>query len=212
MIGVILPAIGGQTGQETKNQLPQELLERRVASDDLEYLTITNAFSRIMSAARAPGGIVSILDCERKEIEYLREPFNSSLRETLEAIVAVAPEYQWHVQEGVINFIPTSGEPALLSTRITELHLENVSTGEALNQLLALPEVKKKQEEIHLSSGFDLGGLQSLRPRRLSLHRQDVTLRQALNAIARAHGHAVWSYREWHCHGKVEFTLKFIVG
>lgn len=39
---------------------------------------------------------------------------------------------------------------------------------------------------------------------------KNVTLRELLNAIVRAHGYAVWAYSERHCAGRSEFRLDFI--
>lgn len=39
----------------------------------------------------------------------------------------------------------------------------------------------------------------------------NVTLREALNAIARSNGKGVWEYRERHCNAKYEFQIQFLV-
>jgi hypothetical protein len=50
---------------------------------------------------------------------------------------------------------------------------------------------------------------QSPHPASFSVHCKDVTLKGALNAIARAQGFAVWDYVETHCDGKDEVVIRF---
>lgn len=47
--------------------------------------------------------------------------------------------------------------------------------------------------------------------RHYTLNLANVTVREALNAIARAHGKGVWEYKERHCNGKADFQIQFLV-
>jgi len=47
------------------------------------------------------------------------------------------------------------------------------------------------------------------KPKAFSVHCRNVTLREALNAIARAQGRAVWNYIETHCEGRNEVIIRF---
>jgi hypothetical protein len=54
--------------------------------------------------------------------------------------------------------------------------------------------------------------LSSLRDENITLSLTNVTVYEALNAIARAHGRAVWNYTEFvECDGKKEYSIKFIL-
>jgi hypothetical protein len=90
---------------------------------------------------------------------------------------------------------------------------------EALYQLMALPEVRDRVAQLHLEELSRHIGLSDLkRPGSpiedkpaLNLNRRNVTLRVALNAIASAHGYAVWAYTERHCNGRDQFRIDFLV-
>lgn len=70
-------------------------------------------------------------------------PFTVSLRALLDAGVSADPQYSWKMNKGVVNLVPRYGEFHLLETIISKLDIENVKTpDEALNRLLALPEVQ----------------------------------------------------------------------
>jgi hypothetical protein len=215
VIGILVPSIFGQNDQDVKSDSLREILiEHRVVKSDLEHRTVTNAFSGSLSRAKVPGGIVTVSSCPGEEVKhtYPGLPSPLTLREALDAIVVADPRYRWQVEDGIINLMPVRGEPELLDTRIAEFYLENaVSVLAALSRLLELPEVRQRRIELGLKSGLQFGGLQSPNPRRLTVHLQDVTLREALNAIARAHGYGVWSYTEFHCNGRNEFSIEFLV-
>jgi hypothetical protein len=107
--------------------------------------------------------------------------------------------------------LPAAGEPAFLSTPISELDVRNVTSADwPLGKLQASPEVKKAMRDLGLRWGVTLfvSG-QSPHPASFSVHCKDVTLKGALNAIARAQGFAAWDYVETHCDGKDEVVIRF---
>jgi hypothetical protein len=66
---------------------------------------------------------------------------------------------------------------------------------DALDQLVRLPEVEKAREDLALKPGVAIIlSSKSPQAKELSLNLKGVTLRQALNAIARAQGSAIWDY------------------
>jgi hypothetical protein len=211
MIGTLAFGIRGRTEQEPKNQPSGGTIEHQAGRSELEFPRTRDAFSGVLSAARLPGGIATITNGEDEPVKHSNVPVNGALREALDVIIRADPQYEWFDDDGVVNILPLSGEPALLTTRIKEFYVEDLSVDSALNRLLQLPEIRKKWEELGLSSGIDFLGLRSPRPRKITMQCQDVTLREALNAIARTHGRAVWSYSEWHCHGRREVRINFVV-
>jgi hypothetical protein len=111
----------------------------------------------------------------------------------------------------VINLLPSEEEPPLLRTRIKDFQVGGEPyVIHAVSQILSLPEVRRSVASLHLSGGFQrLQGIRSMgTQKRFNVHCQDVTLRQALNAIVRAQGRAVWSYAERYCNGRRTFTLE----
>ena len=202
---------GGTNKKVSRPSLAEDVLERSVQENELEYFTTTDAFYSSLDQTRSPGGMVRIMNCEDDKLKRPWRPSGSSLRQVLDAIVIADPRYQWQTQDDVINLLPIAGEPALLKIRIDEFHAKEITSGrEALRHLLVLAEVRKGMEELHLKPGVALiNSLSSFRPSSFSVHCKGVTLRQALNAIAHAEGSAIWDYVEIHCNGRDEVVIRF---
>jgi hypothetical protein len=203
-----------QARQSTKQPLSGDILERRVPGDDLEYLTTTNAFRAALAGAGATGGIASVATgCEDDPIVQRWMPVGASLKSVLDWIVAADPGYRWGSDSGVINLLPKDSEPALLKTRISRFRLDkSTDIDSAVDQLLLLPEVKQRENELHFTTGVKL----IVRPSskndpKITLDCENMTVLEALNAIVRAYGRAVWLYRERHCAGKTIYRVDIIV-
>ena len=160
----------------------RDVLERRVAGDDLRYLTTTRAMREALFVTRTAGGIAAVMDCEEDQATQRWMPAGSSLRNVLDSIVLADPRFQWIVSDGdVVNLVPKDREPALLETRIKSFSLKNVqNVDSALDLLLALPEVKRSEARLHLSTGLKL----FVRPNsknepEISLSAENVTLRES---------------------------------
>ena len=218
IIGLLALSISGHTAQVSQSS--DEILKRQVAGINLNDVTTINAMTSLLSGAGVPGGIAIVTECG-EDIRYTFASSGSTLRNTLDAIVSANPQFSWQVSDGVVNVSPLAGDPPLLSLTIGELRLNGAhSTDEAANQLFAIPEIQKRLAELHLSYGYTRFGIRDLkRPgsapdkeeQRYNLTLKNVTVRDALNAIARAHGKAVWLYRERHCNGSTEFQINFPV-
>ncbi|MGH9899492.1 MAG: hypothetical protein ACRD4L_11660, partial [Pyrinomonadaceae bacterium] len=191
-IFVLALAMSGETTQIGKSSSDDEVLERKVLGNDLEYLVTTNAFHRSIISAAVVGGTARVLSCEEDILKQPWSPMSQSLRQVLETIIKADPRYGWRIEDGVINLLPVNGEPPLLGIHINEFHAENVtSANNALDLLLRLPEVKKGMNDFHLKPGIRLiKELSRANPPSFTVHSKDVTLRQALNAIARTQGRA----------------------
>jgi hypothetical protein len=177
------------------------------------------AFMRAMLQARAPGGIATVSTCG-EEPKYDFGEARNSLPEALDTIVHHDPTNRWENKEGVVNLIPAHHIPALLELPVAEFRVKNAkSVIEALDHLLKLPEVQRSKAQFHLEELNSEPGLTDLKrsdsltpePPGLNVHCRNTTLRGVLNAIALAHGYAVWSYTERHCGGRDEFRIDFVI-
>ncbi|MCP9495953.1 MAG: hypothetical protein MSG64_16010 [Pyrinomonadaceae bacterium MAG19_C2-C3] len=195
----------------------QMLLNRPTTMVTQGISTTRSSFLYALSGAKAPGGIVAVLSCDPPQ-RFALSPSNSSLQGALDAVVIADPQYRWQVDEGIVNLLPSGSAPALLNLRIANFNVEAVTVDEALGQLLATPEMRKGVGELNASSQIFRGGLGYFDPakpnkdrsvQKISLTLENITVREVLNAIARAHGSAVWSYTELHC-GTKRFELKFL--
>ena len=113
-------------------------------------------------------------------------------------MTAVDKSYRWEVQAGAINLLPTAGEPPLLKTQVGEFKIESTSSLKALNQLKTTPEIQKAMLGRGLQEAITIITY-SPKAEPFSVRFKGGTLRQALNAIAVAHGSDVWDYQETRC-------------
>ena len=204
-------SVTGQTGQLSQSSVDESILERQVPGASLEYLATKAAFHSTLGRTRTAGGMARIAGCEEDTFKQSWNPLNAPLRQVLDSIVEADPRFRWQVEEGVVNLLPASGEPPLLGVRISDFHVENVAeASDALSKLLALPEVKRRMSDLRLKHGLNIFVSPSQpRPKEFSVSCKGVTLREALNSIARAQGRAIWQYTEIRCDGKNEVIIKF---
>ena len=190
------------------------LLDRRAEGANLDNVAPGQAAVNALLDADVPGGVAKVSGCDEAVTDRLR-PRDRSLGGVLESIVLTDPRYTWEIKNDVINVIPRIGLPAFLSVRISKFELKEVeSPQDALSQLLAIPEVQ--QAQLSLGSRAVQGGAQIFCPgcpakekKTFSISLNDVTVRESLNAIARAHGNAVWSFRQLECGGRKSYSLDF---
>lgn len=184
--------------------------ERAVFNND--PLSVRDAFLRVLSRSKAPGGVALESNCATQNAGAPIDDASASLEESLNHIVKRVPQYRWESDRGAINLLLVTGEPEPLKIRIKEFRAHNATSLElALEQLLALPEVRAHATGRLINQGFRFGGLSSPREQLLKIYSRDTTLREALNSIARAHGHAVWVYTERHCDGQHSISIDFLV-
>jgi hypothetical protein len=204
------------SGSDTADTDLQASVSQSAKTAETDYVSLTpeEAFVGALIAAREPGGIVRIVDCKQQPSQRQLFPSTLPLQQTLELLKRTNPPYRSEHVQRVINLVPEGPEPELLKVRIKEYQADKVEVPNlAVERLLDLPEVRKKSKELGTSEALKLGGLSS--PPRVStpltLHLNDVSLREALNLIAREYGNGIWKYTEFFCTGEKKFSVDFIV-
>jgi len=214
ILGIMMCAQGVRSSEGNSDQ---QLLDRQVATH-LSGLTTTDALVRVLSVAGVPGGVVRKSRCDAPP-KYRLSPAGSSLRDALEAIVSNDPQYKWQIEDGVVNLLYRNTNPTFLNLRIARFNAKNVRTvNEALDLLLRTPEVQNGVARLHIGTQLFRGGLgyyglpsgnRGDNNQKFTVDLKNVTLREALNAIARAHGRAIWAYTQGDCNGRKFFSLDF---
>lgn len=210
---VLASALGQNERQDNFGQ--SQALTRPVVDGDLTYITTIQAFSKALQKTRTAGGIVRLPDCQEKAVMQKWQPLGGSLQEVLNEIVKADPQYRWTIDSEVVNVLPTEDEPAFLKTRIRVFTARGVASPDVtLYKLLTLPEIQTSLSKLGLNEAvravvipMPVGQVRVTHTVRC----KDVTLREALNTIARTFGNAVWAYKERRCGGKDEFSLDFII-
>ncbi|MCI0556833.1 MAG: hypothetical protein L0287_38325 [Anaerolineae bacterium] len=169
-------------------------------------------FVDALSTTGVPGGIVWRVICDADTPQIQADLSSLQMDEKLNLIVSSFPQYRWQNEQGAINLILQSGYPALLQTKLSDYQVDSApSATVALGVLLNLPEFKEATSRLGLKNAISFLGLSSPRKRNISLSLKNVTVYDALNAIARAHGKAIWNYTEWECNGQKEYSIKFLL-
>ena len=191
------------------------LLDRQAKRANLENVMVGQAVVNALLHAGVPGGVAKVADCN-EAVTYSFRPRDYSLRGVLDSIVSTDRRYTWEVKDDVINVIPSNGLPPFLAVRVSRFDLHNTeSPEEALSQLLAVPEVKRAQLSLGPRavqgrvSVFCPQGCPTEETKKISVSLKGATVRESLNAIARAHGNAVWWFRQSECGGRKTFSLDF---
>jgi hypothetical protein len=194
---------------------PQEDVLTRSARTDDESLPAFSAFQSVLLVSGVPGGVAFMEGCPDQQVPIVH-PRGTTLREVLNSITAGDSAYAWRMREGVVNLEPSTGLPALLTTHLNTYYSQNVTDAvSAVTFLSSSPEVTRAATKLGLAQNVLGPGLGSMaqgppspkQPLGIRLH--DVTLVDALDAIARANKHGVWTYRETHCGSIHQFNLSF---
>jgi hypothetical protein len=177
---------------------------------------LSKFFGNVLAAAHLPGGIVFVSDCTEvpNGAKYSFPASTTTVRDALNSITTLDKSYRWEAQKNAINLLPVSGEPDLLKMTINDFKLDepHATVIYATGKLLQHTDIQRAESELAIQKN-DLeqyvGGVSPGIEMKLHLH--NLTLRQALNAIAAAHGHAVWQYSESRCSKHRTFTITWIV-
>ncbi len=183
----------GQQGSESRTQLPAVIKYDGDMAFMLAHVTeIYGATIGLEVDPQQPRSRVSF---------YLRDP---TLADVLNAIVQSASRYQWHNSGGFIEIMPLHGSSPFLDTIIRNFRIDNVDEREAIKQLVLLPEVQASMAAMSLSRQ-DLGeAATDKKGEKISIRLESVTLRQALNIVAKQTGTRFWVFSS---DGKGRFSI-----
>jgi hypothetical protein len=124
----------------------------------------------------------------------LREP---TLAEVMNAIVKSAPKYQWREGAGFVELFPAAGSNPLLDTKINSFRTSEVDEAGAINLLMNLPEIQASLRALNLYRRAFAAKSTEKKSEKVSVTLEGVTLRQALNEIAKQSGRRFWIFRNY---------------
>jgi len=208
----LLPSLG--VSRQVASAPQEDVLSRSAMIGDVP-LPAFSAFEGALLLSGVPGGVAFMEGCSDQPLPMVH-PHGTTLREVLNSITHGDSAYAWRMREGVVNLEPSTGLPALLRTNLKTYDSGDATdAGSAVTFLSSSPEVTRAAAKIGLAhnvSGSALSGMAQGPPppkKPLGIRLHDVTLLEALNAIARANKHGVWTYRETHCGSVHQFDVSF---
>jgi hypothetical protein len=166
-------------------------------------------FQDVLWGSGLNGGFAEIGGCSESELPQgsLKLKPGITVREAMDALVAANPNYQWEWEDGMVNLLPRVEIP-LLDTRITSFQMDATDreVPAVVGYMLRLPEVRAREAELGLKEALGQGGLGSLdvhpvprQPVAVHIDVANLSLRHAINKIARILPKTVWVYREDDC-------------
>ncbi len=136
--------------------------------------------------------------CSEELDPFWVPPATFTVRDCLDRIMRWMPRYRWVIEEGVINILPKPGEEYTengknpLDWVIKKLEIKHLNSSAARHPIMKAAGL----ENYYLRHGYDYaGGLHTCRYVDLSL--RNVTVREALNRVAKADGKALWVADYW---------------
>ncbi len=208
----LLPSLG--VSRQAAPAPKEDVLSRSAMIGD-ESLPAFSAFEGALMLSGVPGGVAFVEGCSDQTLRMVH-PHGTTLREVLDSITAGDSAYAWRMREGVVNLEPSTGLPALLRIHLKTYDSRDLTdAASAVTFLVSSPEVERAATKFGLAhnvSGSALSGLAQGPPppkKLLGIRLHDVTLLDALNAIARTNRHGVWMYRETHCGSIHQFDVSF---
>jgi hypothetical protein len=168
------------------------------ASSQLRIVSFHGDMASLLSAMGPSFGVTIGFEADplKPNSEVTVEVRDGLLPDVLNAIVKSEPRYQWREVDGVFEVFPINGTNPFLEITISTVRLSDVTAAEAINQLMDLPEVrpvvmsmKLKHRAANTSSRAS--------EQKFSINLGRVTLRQALNQIAKESGIRFWIFRKY---------------
>jgi len=117
------------------------------------------------------------------------------LRDILNGIVQSEPLYQWRESNGSIEVVPVNKTASLIDTAIQKFEINNLSSAEAINRLVDLPEVQANIRSMRLTRRPSAALPSRTIEKKISLDLSGVSMREALTRIAAESDAKFWIYR-----------------
>ena len=122
---------------------------------------------------------------------------DATLTDVMNAFVQSTKRYQWRQTGQFVDVWPLAGSNPLLETRISRFNAKDLSPSEAFDQLLNLPEVQANMTALNLKRRAPDASRGKLSSSRFSVNLEGVTLREALNQIAKESRIEIWVFRNY---------------
>ncbi len=189
----------------------------RIGHDVLvENQRVLDIFLSVLRDTGVHGGFAEVAGCSDLPQGSLKLKQGITLRDAMDALVAANPNYQWELEDGVVDLMPRVDVP-LLDTKIGRFQ-KDATDREApaiLYELLWLPEVQAHAAQLDLKPALGQGGPGvydenpvQREPARIHANWQNLSLLDAFNRTVQTSRKAVWIYRETDCNRDRTYTVR----
>lgn len=188
LVTVILMTAGSAMGQEQSN---------RPRTGQLRIVLFHGDLRGLLSSLAGTDGVVIGFEADSQSPLLVKvEARDVTFRQLLDVIVLGHPQYRWREVDGSIDFSPVSGGSHVLDTVIPNFEVKDAHFSDATNILLNLPEVQGSLAAMALTRNEEGYQPRSI-SKTFSLRLEQVTVRRALNEIARRSGTNFWAFRRF---------------
>ncbi|HEY5883783.1 MAG TPA: hypothetical protein VIT88_03810 [Pyrinomonadaceae bacterium] len=181
LLGISLASTMGQQVQDEARQHPAVIQYKGDMANILAV--VATRYDRTIGLEVDPRQSRTTVDF------YLKEP---TLSDVMNAITKSSVIYRWSDGAESIEVIPLGGGSPLLDTHITSFRVDYADEGEAIVQLVNLPEVQASMNAMRLQFRERVNGLATNSGKKMSFTLKNVTVRQVLNRIANESGTRFW--------------------
>jgi hypothetical protein len=180
---------------------------------DSQSISSVNYVSFLLRQANAWGGIEEYTGCD-PDPDLRMPPLNGTLQDGLIQLRAQDTSLNWKAEQDGIVVSRNAPKESFLDTRIEKIEFAKFDPMDKITDaLLNAPAVQRRITAQNLTvRSPELGFAQAKVDSEEQLTLENVTLRQALNAVARSGSRPrVWLFRQTTCNGQKTILVQWLV-
>ena len=172
------------------------VMAQQPAPPPVRAITYKGDMANILSELPNVYGVTIGLELDTQRYQVVGIALSdATVTDVMNAIVQSAKKYQWQQTGSFVEVWPLAGSNPLLETRISSFNVKDLSASEAFDRLLNLPEVQANMRDLNLQRRAPAESPGKLTSSRFSVNLEGVTLREALDKIAKESHIDIWIFR-----------------
>jgi hypothetical protein len=174
------------------------VMAQQPAPPPVRAITYKGDMANILSELPNVYGVTIGLELDTQRYQVVGIALSdATVTDVMNAIVESAKKYQWQQTGSFVEVWPLAGSNPLLETRISSFNVKDLSASEAFDRLLNLPEVQANMRDLNLQRRAPAESPGKLTSSRFSVNLEGVTLREALDKIAKESHIDIWIFRNY---------------
>jgi len=174
------------------------VMAQQPAPPPVRAITYKGDMANILSELPNVYGVTIGLELDTQRYQVVGIALSdATVTDVMSAIVQSAKKYQWQQTGSFVEVWPLAGSNPLLETRISSFNVKDLSASEAFDRLLNLPEVQANMRDLNLQRRAPAESPGKLTSSRFSVNLEGVTLREALDKIAKESHIDIWIFRNY---------------